>query len=113
MRFTSTSGTRFVTGARLRLRYELFAVLAAVAFGERRRQREMSKLHDHFIICGAGRVGSRIISAMESAHVHFIAIESDAPRVAELTERNIHVLVRDATLEETLRDAGVERARGL
>ncbi|MDT5123778.1 MAG: voltage-gated potassium channel [Acidobacteriota bacterium] len=187
MRFTSTSGTRFVTGARLRLRYALFAVLAAVAigtlgfhllegwslsdslyatlqtvttvgygdvtpkttagrifasiymfvgvgtvlyvltstaqtiiqserlaaFGERRRQREMSKLHDHFIICGAGRVGSRIISAMESAHVHFIAIESDAPRVAELIERNVHVLVRDATLEETLRDAGVERARGL
>jgi voltage-gated potassium channel len=187
MRFTSTSGSRFVTGARLRLRYALFAVLAAVAigtlgfhllegwslsdslyatlqtvttvgygdvtpkttagrifasiymfvgvgtvlyvltstaqtivqserlaaFGERRRQREMSKLHDHFIICGAGRVGSRIISAMESARVHFIAIESDAPRVAELIERNIHVLVRDATLEETLRDAGVERARGL
>ena len=187
MRFTSTSGSRFVTGARLRLRYALFAVLAAVAigtlgfhllegwslsdslyatlqtvttvgygdvtpkttvgrifasiymfvgvgtvlyvltstaqtivqserlaaFGERRRQREMSKLHDHFIICGAGRVGSRIISAMESAHVPFLAIESDAPRVAELIERNIHVLVRDATLEETLRDAGVERARGL
>jgi voltage-gated potassium channel len=187
MRFTSTSGTRFVTGARLRLRYALFAVLAAVAigtlgfhllegwslsdslyatlqtvttvgygdvtpkttagrifasiymfvgvgtvlyvltstaqtiiqserlaaFGERRRQREMSKLQNHFIICGAGRVGSRIISAMENAHVHFIAIESDAPRVAELIERNVHVLVRDATLEETLRDAGVERARGL
>ena len=187
MRFTSTSGSRFVTRARLRLRYALFAVLAAVAigtlgfhllegwslsdslyatlqtvttvgygdvtpkttagrifasiymfvgvgtvlyvltstaqtivqserlaaFGERRRQREMSKLHDHFIICGAGRVGSRIISAMESAHVPFLAIESDAPRVAELIERNVHVLVRDATLEETLRDAGVERARGL
>ena len=83
------------------------------ALGERRRQREMSKLQDHFIICGAGRVGSRIITTMESAHVSFVVIENDEPRVADLTARGIHLLVGDATLEKTLRDAGVERARGL
>src|SRR5918912_157525 len=83
------------------------------AFGERRRQREMSKLQDHFIICGAGRVGSRIISAMQSAGVSFVVVETDEPKVAELLERGVHVLVKDATLEETLREAGVERARGL
>lgn len=83
------------------------------AFDERRRHREMSKLHNHFIICGAGRVGSRIISAMEKAHVAFVVIETDEPRVAPLIERGLHVLVRDATLEETLREAGVERAHGL
>jgi voltage-gated potassium channel len=187
MRSTNTSGQRFVTGARLRLRYALIAVVAAIAvgtlgfhllegwslsdslyatlqtvttvgygdvtpkttmgrifasiymfvgvgtvlyvltsavqtivqserlaaFGERRRQREMNKLEDHFIICGAGRVGSRIISAMQSARCPFIVIENDEPRVAELTGRGVNLLVRDATLEETLRDAGVERARGL
>jgi voltage-gated potassium channel len=83
------------------------------ALGERRRHREMSKLHDHFIICGAGRVGSRIIAAMESAHVSFAVIETDEPKVSGLMERGVPVLVRDATLEETLREAGVERARGL
>jgi voltage-gated potassium channel len=87
---------------------EMFAAL-----GERRRHREMSKLHDHFIICGAGRVGSRIIAAMESAHVSFAVIETDEPKVSGLIERGVPVLVRDATLEETLREAGVERARGL
>ncbi|MDT4969745.1 MAG: voltage-gated potassium channel [Acidobacteriota bacterium] len=81
--------------------------------GERRRQREMSKLHDHFIICGAGRVGSRIIGAMQTAGVPFIVIENDEPRVTELLDRGVVLLVRDATLEESLRDAGVERARGL
>jgi voltage-gated potassium channel len=86
-------------------------VLAAL--GERRRHREMNKLHNHFIICGAGRVGSRIITAVESAHVPFVVIEKDEPRVAALLERGVHLLVRDATLEETLREAGVERARGL
>ncbi|HKC64100.1 MAG TPA: NAD-binding protein, partial [Pyrinomonadaceae bacterium] len=83
------------------------------AFGERRRAREMSKLHDHFIICGAGRVGSRIIGQMQSARVPFVVIETNEPKVTELLESGVHVLVRDATLEESLREAGVERARGL
>ena len=83
------------------------------AFGERRRQREMSKLHDHFIICGAGRVGSRIIGQMQAARVPFVVIETNEPKVTELLESGVHVLVRDATLEESLREAGVERARGL
>lgn len=83
------------------------------AFGARRRQREMNKLRHHFIICGVGRVGSRIIREMQRAGASFVAIESDGLKVAELIEGGAHVLVRDATLEETLRDAGVERARGL
>jgi voltage-gated potassium channel len=81
--------------------------------GARRRQREMSKLHDHFIICGAGRVGIRVIAAMEQAGAPFVVIERNPQKVAELTERNLHVLVRDATLDDTLREAGIERARGL
>lgn len=83
------------------------------AFGERRRQREMSKLRDHFIICGAGRVGSRIIGQMQAAGASFVVIETNEPKVTELLESGVHVLVRDATLEESLREAGVERARGL
>lgn len=82
-------------------------------FGERRRYREMSRLRNHFIICGAGRVGSHIIRDLERARVGFVVIEEDAQKVAHLIERGCHVLVRDATLEETLRDAGVEHARGL
>ena len=83
------------------------------AFGERRRQREMSKLQDHFIICGAGRVGSRIIDQMQTARVPFVVIETNEPKVTELLESGVQVLVKDATLEESLREAGVERARGL
>ncbi|MBA3247032.1 MAG: NAD-binding protein [Pyrinomonadaceae bacterium] len=83
------------------------------ALGERRRHREMSKLHDHYIVCGAGRVGSRIIRDVQRAGEMLIVIENDAQKIEALTERGVPVLVRDATLEETLREAGVERARGL
>jgi voltage-gated potassium channel len=81
--------------------------------GMRRRYREMKRLENHFIICGAGRVGARIIREMQRAGTRFVAIERDAPKIAHLIAAGAHVIVGDATLEETLKDAGVERARGL
>jgi len=82
-------------------------------FGERRRSRRMSKLRNHFIICGAGRVGSHLVRGLLGSNDTLIVIERDPQKVAELTDLGVTVLVRDATLEETLREAGVEHARGL
>jgi voltage-gated potassium channel len=82
-------------------------------FGDRRRLREMNKLRDHFIICGVGRVGSRLIRELQRASVPFSVIEQDGQKVAQLIESGVPVVVGDATLEETLSAAGVERARGL
>jgi len=75
--------------------------------------RKMSKLQDHFIICGAGRVGSHLIRSLRAVDGVFLVIESDQRKVEELMDSGIPVLVRDATLEESLREAGVEHARGL
>lgn len=82
-------------------------------FGQRRLSRKMSKLRGHFIICGAGRVGSHLVRSLLGREDKFIVIERDPQKVAELTDLGISVLVRDATLEETLREAGVEHAGGL
>ncbi|MFN2493325.1 MAG: TrkA family potassium uptake protein [Pyrinomonadaceae bacterium] len=82
-------------------------------FGQRRQSRKMSKLRNHFIICGAGRVGSHLVRALSGSEEVFIVIEKDPQRVAELIAQGVIVLVRDATLEESLREAGVEHARGL
>src|SRR5882724_3559785 len=82
-------------------------------FGQRRRSRKMSKLRNHFIICGAGRVGSHLVRSLLGSKDTLIVIERDPQKVAELIDLGVTVLVRDATLEETLREAGVEHARGL
>lgn len=82
-------------------------------FGQRRRSRIMSKLRNHYIICGAGRVGSHLVRALLGSDNTFVVIEIDAQRVSELTDQGVIVLVRDATLEESLREAGVDHARGL
>jgi voltage-gated potassium channel len=84
-----------------------------LTFGQLRHSLKMSKLRDHFIICGAGRVGSHLIRGLKGTDDPFIVIESDPKKVEELMDQGIAVLVRDATLEESLREAGVEHARGL
>lgn len=83
------------------------------AFGQRRRWREIRRVQNHFIICGAGRVGSRIIREMQRAKYPFVVIEREQQKVAEFLGQGEHVIVGDATLEETLKEAGVERARAL
>jgi voltage-gated potassium channel len=103
-----TTGYLLSSAVQALVRSEILA-----AYGERRRQREMSKLKDHYIICGAGRVGSRIVREMSRARLPFVAIETDAQLASELGLSDAQLLIRDATLDETLIEAGVERARGL
>lgn len=82
-------------------------------FGRRRIEKEISKLKDHFIICGVGRVGRRVAEEIVSAHLPLVVIERDADNARWAQERGLLVLVGDATAEETLRRAGIDRARGL
>ena len=82
-------------------------------FGQRRLSRKMSKLRNHFIICGAGRVGSHLIRSLQGSDETFIVIESNSQKLSQLHDFGIAVLVRDATLEESLIEAGVENAKGL
>ena len=73
----------------------------------------MSKLRNHFIICGAGRVGSHLIQSLRAVEGAFLVIESDQKKVEALMDAGVPVLLRDATLETSLVEAGVEHARGL
>src|SRR5678816_1071866 len=69
-------------------------------FGQRRYSRKMSRLRNHFIICGAGRVGSHLLRSLLGSDNAFIVIESDTKKVQHLMDLGVAVLVRDATLEE-------------
>jgi voltage-gated potassium channel len=82
-------------------------------FGQRRRSRRMSKLSKHFIICGSGRVGSHLVRDLLRTNESFVVIEQDQQRAAEFAQRGVNVLIGDATLEVTLREARVEHACGL
>ena len=83
------------------------------AFGITRVKRRVAKMKNHTIICGGGRTGSVVADELKDEGVDFVVIENKTERVKELRKRGILVVEGDATTEETLKEAGVERASGL
>jgi voltage-gated potassium channel len=81
-------------------------------FGRRKMEREISRLADHYIICGAGRVGRSTAREFARKQAPFVIVEQNGDRAA-LYGADWLTMVGDATHEQTLRQAHVERARGL
>lgn len=82
-------------------------------FGRRKLFKDISKLRDHYIISGAGRVGGRVIDELRRKNVDFIVIERDQGVAQQLLMRGDLVLVGDATDESVLEGAHVREARAL
>ena len=78
-----------------------------------RRDRRMHDAHDHWIICGLGKVGSQVAEQMLYKHIDFIAIDSDEKKVSEAKDKGCIAIVGDATQEYTLSEAGIDRAKGM
>jgi voltage-gated potassium channel len=89
------------------LEFELFKV-----FGKRRMERDIASLRDHYIICGAGRVGNSVAHELARKPCPFVVVEATEASAASLDPRWL-VVIGDAANENTLRKAGIERAAGL
>lgn len=89
----------------------------STAFRRRRMQKEIGKLSGHYIVCGSGRAGGVIIAELQKTGRPFVLIEKNKEAlqrtVAHLGENACLVLEGDATEDETLKAAGVERAAGV
>ena len=114
--FTSTL---IVTGvATMLYGFGVFAeTLADNAFGNYRRQRQLERslnqLRDHFILCGYGRIGTEIVTEFEDHKIPYAVIDQTEEAVGRLrAEGRLHI-EGDASSEELLKQAGIERARGL
>ena len=81
-------------------------------FGKRKMEREISRLSDHYIICGAGRVGRSAARELARRPAPFLIIEQSEAKAARYNDEWL-IMIGDATQEQTLRDAHIERARGL
>ena len=81
-------------------------------FGRRKMEREISRLSDHYIICGAGRVGRSAARELARKPAPFLIIEQSEAKAARFGGEWL-IMIGDATQERSLRDAHIERARGL
>ncbi len=79
----------------------------------RRFTRMLENIDSHFILCGFGRIGSIIAESLARQGVPFVIVERDASRLAGVADRGWLALAADASREDVLRKAGIDRARGL
>jgi len=81
-------------------------------FGRRKMEREVGQLTDHYIICGAGRVGRSAARELARRPVPFVILEQNEAKAARYASEWL-IVVGDATQEQMLRQVHIERARGL
>lgn len=80
---------------------------------ERHLQRIIARMDQHFILCGYGRIGQRIAQSLHHHNKPYVVIDHDPEVTAELKENDVPYIEGEAEDEETLHEAGIDRARGL
>src|SRR5580698_5682833 len=80
-------------------------------FGKRRTRKMIEKLEDHIIVCGFGRVGRGAARELQRAGVPFLIVDKSEDRVEWAIKDGMLAVLADATDDETLKQAGVLRAK--
>jgi voltage-gated potassium channel len=81
--------------------------------GRQRMRRQIDSMKGHTIIAGFGRVGMLVSDELTSTEGGIVVIERSIERVIEIERRGYANVHADATEENTLRQAGLERAKTL
>src|SRR5205823_7722573 len=111
----STNGARIVSLVLVAVGLAIIAYAGAViveaiaggvlsgALAERRRERTIQQLHDHFIICGYGRVGRRVAEEFQAAGARFVVLDFHEDALAAARAAGVLLIEGDATHDENLR----------
>lgn len=103
-----TGGFLVATFTHAMLEFEFLEFL-----GRRRMERELAKLKDHYIICGAGRVGRTVARELHARKMPCVIVEKEESRAQWAVDEGIPVLIGSGATEETLQRAGIQHAKGL
>ena len=100
--------------------YGVITVTTLIAEGELQRylrrgkmEKEIEKLKDHYIICGAGEIGTHIMIELIDTKRKFVMIDRDANNIKKIEGKDILYIEGDASSDSVLLSAGIERAKGI
>jgi len=83
-------------------------------FRNRKMAKQIDKLKDHYIVCGGGDTGSGVIAELFKNNEAIVLIETDGERIERCKLIGDLLYVRgDATDDENLIAAGIDRAAGI
>ncbi len=103
-----TAGYMISRMGQLLLEEEFFAALRY-----QRREREVRKMEDHFIICGFGRTGRLVAQRLRRMGARVVVVDHDTEALLVADEEGFPFVHGDATEEEVLERANIHRARGV
>jgi voltage-gated potassium channel len=87
------------------------------AFRRRRMQREIERLRGHVVVAGAGGTGRHVIEELVATRTSFVVIDRSDHVLQHVSDEvcsgRMLFIHGDATLDQVLLNAGVDRARGV
>ncbi len=100
--------------------YTLSGTAAFVLSGEwranwarKKRLSMLAQISHHVIICGYGRVGRHVAQELKAEGIPFVVIDLNPEKIADVTASGYLALQGNAASEANLKEAGIDRARGL
>ena len=81
--------------------------------GRRTLKRDIRSLKDHYIICGYGRIGSLVVNLLKEQGLPLVVLDNSEEVTRHLEDEGTLYVLGSATEDESLIDAGIERAKGL
>ncbi len=81
--------------------------------GERRNQRKIDSLRDHYIICGYGRVGQQVARDLRAAGSTYVIVDDNPEHRDIETGVGVRLIAECPSDDDALRKAGIERARAV
>jgi voltage-gated potassium channel len=96
------------TGAKFVLEGELQEI-----YGRKRLEKKLKDLRDHYIVCGYGRMGKIIARELKHEKLKFVVIEKNDVIVDPDEKEETFIVQGDATKDELLKRAGIEKAKCL
>mgnify|MGYP001311188047 FL=1 len=82
-------------------------------FWKKKMKKTISKLRNHHIICGYGRMGAVIAKELKEKNQKFLIIENNEKKVEEIIDKGMLCLQGDATSDDTLLSANIDKASGV
>jgi voltage-gated potassium channel len=84
-------------------------------FTKKRLMQALEKMHNHVVICGFGRNGQQAAKTLKAHKIDFVVIEKDQDAIRQQShdDHSLVYLTGDATDDETLIQAGVQRAKAI
>ncbi|MDP2168493.1 MAG: potassium channel protein [Thermodesulfovibrionales bacterium] len=84
-------------------------------FRRKKMQKFISKMKDHYIVCGVGRLGLHVVDELHRTGRPSVVIDLDPEKTEAIKEGypDAGVIVGDATDNDVLMAAGIDRAKGL